>query len=264
MTEDVKSENEIADFYDALASDYDTMTGFENRFVTERPFFRMIVERYGIKTAVDAGCGTGFHSLVLAQLGVSVTGVDVSRAMLESLSRHAGQLNLPVHGVQAGFESLSQSLNGTYDAVFCLGNSLAHLLSTDQLRVALDNFVSLLNPGGRLFIQILNYDRILGQHERIQNVKEIGDTTFIRFYDYEGERVRFNILKLQKRGNTTEQSLKTITLNPIRKETLEAMLLHAGLAEISFFGGISLEHYVAGTSKDLVVVAQTPHNINQP
>ncbi|MEK6756297.1 MAG: hypothetical protein AABZ02_09115, partial [Bacteroidota bacterium] len=57
------SMQDVAEFYDALAPDYDTMTGFEKRFVQERPFFRVLIERFGIKSALDAGCGSGFHSM---------------------------------------------------------------------------------------------------------------------------------------------------------------------------------------------------------
>ncbi|MBX2990913.1 MAG: class I SAM-dependent methyltransferase [Bacteroidetes bacterium] len=258
MIENVKSEREISNFYDALASGYDTMTGFEKRFITERPFFRLIKERYGIKTAVDAGCGTGFHSLVLAQLGVNVTAVDISAAMLQQLAEHSLRLNLPVQAVRAEFERLSQFLDGSFDAVLCLGNSLAHVLSDEHLHTTLGNFYSLLSPGGNLFVQILNYDRILAQGERVQNVKEIGDTTFIRFYDYEDRFVRFNILKLQKKNDVIEQSLNTITLSPIRRAELETTLRNVGFDETSFFGGISLEPYVPEKSKDLVAVARKP------
>ncbi len=255
---EMNKEEDVVHFYNALAADYDAMTGFEKRFVTERPYFRMITERYDIKTAVDAGCGTGFHSLVLAQLGVNVTAIDISDAMLQKLAEHSRQLNLPVQTVRAEFETLAQSLDCSFNAVFCLGNSLAHLLSNEQLHAALGSFFSVLNPGGYLFLQILNYDRILANRERVQNVKEIGDTTFTRFYDYEGEFVRFNILKSEKKDNRTEQSLNTITLNPIRKAELEEKLTSAGFADVSFFGGISLEPYISETSKDLVVVARKP------
>ena len=55
----------VTQFYDNLADDYDAMTGFEKRFVHERPFFNLLMQRYGITSALDAGAGTGFHSLLL-------------------------------------------------------------------------------------------------------------------------------------------------------------------------------------------------------
>ncbi len=252
----MKTEKSVEEFYDRLAPDYDAMTGFEKRFVADRPFFRMIVERYAIKTAVDAGCGTGFHSLLLAQLGVTVTAVDLSPTMLEFVSRHAKHLNVRVGTVEASFQKLAQILNKQFDAVFCLGNSLAHLLSDDELRASLRNFASLLNPKGSLFIQLLNYDRILAQQERVQNVKEIGNTTFVRFYDYEKDLLRFNILKLVKKDDAIEQRLNSIALRPIRQSEIAAMLSNSGLHEVKFYGGISLEEFQPQTSKDLVVLAR--------
>jgi len=56
-------EQDAVDFYDELSADYDAMTGFDKRFAAERPFFRLIVERHNIKSAIDAGRGPAFtHS----------------------------------------------------------------------------------------------------------------------------------------------------------------------------------------------------------
>src|SRR5512135_913220 len=91
----------IEEFYDALATDYDSMTGFQKRFVQEKPFFRLLVDRHRIRTALDVGCGTGFHSLLLAQLGVEATGIDVSPAMIREAQRHAQELSLTATFIEA-------------------------------------------------------------------------------------------------------------------------------------------------------------------
>ncbi len=254
----MKTGDTVAQFYDALASDYDMMTDFEKRFVAERPTFTNIVERYAIKTAVDAGCGTGFHSLLLAQLGVDVTAADVSPLMLERVSGHAHQLNLRVKTVASDFQTLAQTLGNRYDAVFCLGNSFAHLLHDDDIRASLSGFSTLVKPEGSLFIQILNYDRILAKRERIQNVKEVGDTTFVRFYDFEKDLLHFNILKIQKREGKIGHSLSSIPLRPLRQKELATLLEESGFRDISFFGGISLEPFDPQSSKDLVIIAKAP------
>lgn len=138
----------VAEFYDWLAPEYDRMTGFEKRFIHEKPFFRLLVERHGIKTAVDAGSGTGFHSLLLAQLGVEVTAVDVSAEMLHTVETHARELNLHVTLLKSSFQGLPLALHSSFDAVFCLGNSLAHLLSKGDLRESLRSFAAVLRPRG--------------------------------------------------------------------------------------------------------------------
>ncbi len=144
----ISGEKSAAEFYDTLASDYDRMTGFEGRFIREGPSFKAIAEDHGIAAALDAGCGTGFHSLLLARLGVNVTAVDLSEVMLERLRRHAQRENLSIATVRASFQELQQHLTTPFDGVFCMGNALAHLLTADDLRLALRNFFGLLKPGG--------------------------------------------------------------------------------------------------------------------
>jgi glycine/sarcosine N-methyltransferase len=256
MTDETHIEHGVADFYDALAPNYDSMTGFEKRFAAEQPHFRSLIERYGIASALDAGCGTGFHSLLLSRLGVSVTAVDVSTEMLARLQRHADELNAIIETVQSDFQTLASVVHKHFDAVFCLGNSLAHLLTSDDLRATLTCFASLLNPNGILFIQILNYDRILAQRERVQNVKEVGNTTFVRFYDFEKEFLRFNILKLEKKGGVTEQSMNSVQLRPIRHEEFLRLLRECGFNGVQTYGAISLEEFLPEKSKDVFVIAR--------
>jgi sarcosine/dimethylglycine N-methyltransferase len=252
---ELDADQRVAAFYDDLADDYDRMTGFDKRFVHERPFFHMLVEKFGIRTALDAGSGTGFHSLLLAQLGVAVTAVDISAHMLRKLSAHADELGVHIQPVESSFQDLPSRVHDAFDAVFCLGNSLAHLHSSADLRDSLHSFASLLRPQGLLFLQLLNYDRILTQRERVQSVKEVGGTTFIRFYDYEKDSVGFNILKLEKRNNAVETSISKIMLRPILKDDLLSVLAEAGFADAKVFGSISMDEFDVRSSKDTVVLA---------
>ena len=57
----------------------------------------------GPVTVLDLGCGTGRHSLPLAQSGYQIIGIDLSRAMLNVTRSKAAQLGVTarVHPVQA-------------------------------------------------------------------------------------------------------------------------------------------------------------------
>jgi len=257
MTNDSPQEMLAAeDFYDVLANDYDQMTGFEQRFVKERPFFRVIVERYKIRTALDAGCGTGFHSFLLAQLGVRVTAVDISAEMLKKVREHSEKLQLRVKTVQVNFQHLTSSIKERFDLVLSLGNSLAHLLSAEDLQKTLGQFSACTRPGGVLLLQNLNYDRIMANRERIQNVKENGAKTFTRFYEYSGDTVLFSILIEESNKGSIFKKKKTVQLRPIFEKDLKSVLATAGFESIQLFGGISLREYDRNESKDLVVIAR--------
>jgi SAM-dependent methyltransferase len=258
MTEpDLAAAHGVTAFYDALAPDYDGMTGFGKRFVLEKPFFRMLVENRRITTALDAGCGTGFHSLLLAQLGVRVTAVDVSEEMLGRLERHGREMDLEIIRVCSDFRGIGKAVQGPLDAVFCMGNTLPHLLGESEIRSALRSFTSILAPGGMLFLQVLNYDRILANRERIQNVRECGGVTFVRFYDFEDSSglINFNILRLEKKDDKTVSHLNTVPLLPVTSDRMERMLEECGYTQIKKYGSVAMDSFSPSLSKDLVIIA---------
>ena len=245
----------VADFYDALATDYDRMTDFGKRFVAEKPFFNLLVERYRIKSAIDAGAGSGFHSLLLSQLGVAVTAVDVSAKMLSALEEHAADMNVEIASVQSSFQDLSRHVSQKVDALFCLGNTLPHLQGQQELEESLRSFRALLRPGGLLVIQLLNYQRVLAQRQRVLSVKEEGDAIYVRFYEYSDPLVRFNVLKLTRTSGGWRSGIRTVSLRPWQSEDLVLSLERVGFQETKLFGAISLEPFVPVTSKDLVILS---------
>jgi glycine/sarcosine N-methyltransferase len=251
-----KTELRPKEFFDELAEDYDGMTGFEYRFPYERPFFRMLVERYHLKNALDAGCGTGFHSVLLAQLGLQVTAVDISENMLVQVRSHAKEYNVPLHTINSTFPRLAHVVNKKFDSIFCLGNTFAHVLSEKELRASLKSFYKILHPDGLLFLQILNYNRILNQKVRIQNIRETQGKIFVRMYDYEGKLLRFNILTIEKRNEGILHSFKSVEHRPWKAPAVIRLVQQAGFDTIKIFGSIAMESYDAQSSKDLVVLAQ--------
>jgi SAM-dependent methyltransferase len=248
-------ENMVAGFYDRLAPDYDAMTGFEERFAREEPMFRNLLRQYPISDALDAGCGTGFHSLLLSRLGVNVTGIDLSSEMIARAVAHTRELGLRVSFLESTFQDLKTNITKSFDAVFCLGNSLAHLSSQDDRQTALSAFSSVLRPQGVLFIQSLNYDRILSHQERIQSVKENENTMFVRFYDFFEEFIQFNILKIRRSNGVFHSELDSIKLRPVMRSGLVDLLSDVGFGEIKIFGNLKLEAFDPETSTDVFVVA---------
>ncbi|HTY59701.1 MAG TPA: class I SAM-dependent methyltransferase [Bacteroidota bacterium] len=246
-------------FYNSLAPDYDGMTGFAKRFAHEKPFFRLLVENRGIRTALDAGSGTGFHSLLLAGLGVRVTAVDVSGEMLDRLEVHSREMALDVRRVRSDFAGLGDLLTGPYDAVFCMGNTLPHLQSETEIRETLSTFATLLPPGGLLFLQVLNYERILALHERVQGARESGGITTVRFYDLDaqGRKILFNILRLEKKEEKIGTALITIPLLPLTHSGMMSMLEESGFSKVASYGSIAMEPFDPAESKDLVILATT-------
>lgn len=248
---------QIAGFYDALSADYDVMTGFEARLERERPAFKRLVEDYGIRTAVDAGSGTGVHALLLAELGVDVTAVDLSEKMTKRLMERAVERGLMVSVAVGDIRHLPNLAPRGADAVLCLGNTLAHLESPAALEEAARSFVRTLKPGGLLTLQLLNYDRIIEQRETIQSIRQIDGVTFVRFYEFGGERLRFNILRIWSVQGTLHHDLHKSLVSPFGHDVVRTSLEHAGFIDIRVYGSIGLEAFQVHDSTDVVVVARS-------
>jgi len=256
-----------AEFYNALAPMYDTMTDPEKRFIRERPFFHLLTARYRVLTALDAGAGTGFHSLLLSRLGVAVTAVDCSPAMSAELTVKAKKEHVKIECVTADLRELSTKIPRTFDAAFCMGNTMAHMQSPDDILAVLKELSLILLPGGTLFIQVLNYEKIAALRPEILNVSGNGSSSFTRSYTYGSGNgsesaasapITFSIRR-STHGNQSDARKSDVIrtmLRPVFREELLVLLEGAGFESIKSYGAISLLAFDPEKSTDLLIIAQ--------
>jgi glycine/sarcosine N-methyltransferase len=249
-------DSDAVEFYRGMAGSYDEMTRFAQRLPGERALLEQWRSRYSIASALDAACGTGLHAIALAQLGVGVTGADLSPEMLAQARAHAAAEKVSVVWIEAAMEELDQRVAGSFDALFCLGNSLPHLLDAEALAAALGGFRRLLMPGGHLILQLINYEQVLAWQRRVVALTREGEREFIRFYDFGEPLLRFNILQIDWSQKTPLHTLQSVPLYPWRCEELESALKAAGYGGIEIYGDMQWGDYIAAKSQNLVIVAK--------
>lgn len=109
------------------------------------PFGFRCLGDLGGRRVLDCCCGMGVSTVVLAERGARVSGIDISAKMIEIAGR-----NLELHGVEDRAEALLMSAehldfdDGTFDAVFGFV-ALHHL----QPELAAREASRVLKPGGR-------------------------------------------------------------------------------------------------------------------
>ncbi len=254
--------------YDALSQTYDRFVDWNSRLAYELPFLEQILDslpsRAGEKTAVlDVACGTGMHAIALAQRGYRAVGSDVSQSMIHQARENARQAGVEVRFEVAGFgEQTAQFGEESFDAVFCLGNSLPHLLNETEVLNALKDFYRLLRPQGVVLIQNRNFDRVLQTLQREQEPQSFRqgeqEWIFIRFYDFlEDGLIRFNFLTLFRRGDQDwQQDWQSSLLKPLLATDLSCWIEQAGFSVLRLFGSLAGDAFDATTSPNLVLLAQ--------
>lgn len=245
-------------FYDDIADTYDDMTGADARQAAAGALADHLQQQFDVHSALDAACGTGVHAVALAQLGIRTVGSDISAAMLRQARRRADAAGVEVRWVEAPMQELADRIEGAFDAVLCLGNSLPHLLADADLDATIAGFARKLAPAGVVILHVLNYARILAERERIIHISRRDQTEYVRFYDFLDDRVRFNILELTWDGDTCRHTLHTTEHRPYRARDLTSALTRHGLSDIRLYGDMQLAAFNEKTSGALVAVAQRP------
>ena len=115
-----------------------------------QPVFQALADAGELRGRVlDAGCGTGEHTLMAARLGLDATGIDFAPAAIALAQGKARE-----RGIQARFlvhDALQlASLDGPFDTV--LDSGLFHVFNDADRRAYAESLKSAVAPGGRYFM----------------------------------------------------------------------------------------------------------------
>jgi SAM-dependent methyltransferase len=145
--------------YDALAAHYDLVyPDWEAAMRRQGGFLSRLLPR-GARV-LDVAAGIGTQSLPLAAAGYEVVARDRSAGAIDRLRYEAGRRGLTVDAEPADMRTVGRSVEGRFDAVIALDNSLPHLLSDEDLTTALRGFRDLIEPDGRLLVSVRDYDTV--------------------------------------------------------------------------------------------------------
>ena len=259
--------------YDAFSEDYDRFVNWPGRLAMEMPFIEASLQglapQKGVLRVLDAACGTGMHAIALAQKGYSASGADLSAPMIERARQNAAGAGVAVPFKVAGFGALASAFGQeALDALLCLGNSLPHVLTLQDLAAALANFAACLRPDGLLLIQNRNFDAVLASSERwmepqshrVQDAERSFDAEriFLRFYDFDPDGLlTFHVLTLRREdGGPWSQKVMSSRLRPLTQAELLAALKSAGFDRLESFGNLAGAPFEPATSSNLVVRAR--------
>lgn len=231
-------------FYEQISKYYDYI------FPTGRQQVDFLAAAAGLppKKVLDIACGSGGYSVALSKAGYPVTAIDLDEKMVELATGKKQREDLDINIFTCNMLDISKKLGGsTFDLVFCIGNSIVHLGSKEDILNALKQMRSSMKSGGTLIIQIINFDRVF-KHSvtslpTIDN-DEIG-LKFVRNYSYDEKKrlIKFNTLLTINESGIHEKYENSIELLPLLSADMMELMKMADFNDISFYGDFAFSEY---------------------
>jgi MPBQ/MSBQ methyltransferase len=143
-------ETDPATAFDAMAASYDELEPwYEHLYAVLHGLVRAeLAPAPGSRCprALDAGCGTGFQTAILLELGYETAGVDLSAGLLRLARARCAGARL----VQGDIETLP-CRDETVDLVVSCGSTLSFIPRPDR---AIAEIARVLRPGGRVLLEV--------------------------------------------------------------------------------------------------------------
>lgn len=238
-------------FYNEISGIYEKMIDFEKNLELRVAAYKKIFPQKG--KVIDIGCGVGLDSIALALNGHEVVSCDISPNMINEAKINAEKYGVNIDAVENSFQTISKKFFGEFDYVVSVGNTIAHL-KPGELKNAVNKIYKLLKPGGKTLIHILNYDLIIKNSKRINNIANRDGNIIIRLYDFGKKDIDFNILSFSL-NNTKDYKIVTTKHYPHKAADIKNYLKKSGFKNIKLNGSFMGDKFVAGESKDLFVEA---------
>lgn len=186
-----------ADIYDLMESEA-RYKGFQKHWET-------ILSGKNIHTFLDVSIGSGSVTIPVLELGIRLSGSDLSEAMLDRCRKKIAARNFEADLRVSDFRQLTDHFTEHFDCVASTGNSLAYVTNEEILTV-LEQMDALVHPGGYLYLDLRNWDYVVKTKQRFYTYNPIfdGDTriNLVQCWDHNSDStIDFNLLYTFEKNN---------------------------------------------------------------
>ena len=242
--------------FDFLAKHYNAMTGFPGRIDALTASIRPWVEKWRVKTALDAGCGGGGLMFALDNVGVTPVGLDLSEPMLRLAMQNARQRQKAFQFCGAPHSSAGRIFPDAFDAVFCLGNAVIGEPDDAGMTASLAGLRESLRPGGHILIQILNLTPFFLGLKTVIARRTLDGYDYLRYAVPNGDSLTFSALVIGRDNNTLD--VHTSAWERWEHDRLVTCVWNAGFDSVESRGSIDKAPFDPRKSTDVVIAARRP------
>ncbi len=108
---------------------------------------------------LDVGCGLGVQTVELASRGYHLVGLDISPTMISRAYDEAEDRGLQIDFVRGDMRDIT--FEEPFDALLCWGTTFGYF-TDEENELALRQFHQMLKPEGKLLLEVVNRDFMIG------------------------------------------------------------------------------------------------------
>ncbi len=202
---------------------------------------------------LDVSCGIGTQAIGLAMQGYSVSASDLSEKEIERAKQEAFNRNAEVSFAVCDMRNAHAHHGPGFDVVISGDNSLPHLLTDEDILLALKQMTACLSAGGGCLITVRDYER----EERGRNLVKLYGVRvenghrylLFQVWDFEGEHYDLTFFFVEENLSTRE--VKTHAMRSkyyaISTHRLCELMQQAGLQNVRRLDGVFFQPVLVGT-----------------
>jgi len=241
--------------FEKYAHEYDILTNAKAREKTHREEVRALIDRFHPGRVLDAGCAVGLTASLFAEQGVEAVGLDCSRSMIaEARTKYAGT-GLPLSFRTGRFERLPHSLDGRFDLVVCLANSISGVGTAANLKLGFAGFYRMLRQGGALVLQSLNLSSLKDGEVLPVKATQEGRIGYLRFARRRNNLYELTVVRVDMSASPLQFEVFSHEFDSFSVDQMEATLRRSGFRRIRRYGDLSMSKPFRTKSRDIVLVS---------
>jgi precorrin-6B methylase 2 len=225
--------NTASEHYNQVLADvYSWMLGgFETGTRRNLEFFQAHnINPIGSRIAIDLGAGCGFQSIPLAQIGFSVTAIDLEPKLLNELKENSDRL--PIVTIQDDLMNFEQYIDKQPELIICMTDTLVHLESKDKVTLLFEKVFASLENNGKFIITLRDLSNELSELDRFIPVKSDDKIIFTCFLEYEPNTVKVHDLIYKKDHDNWKLQKSFYRKLRLSKQWIDKQLEAIGFSEI--------------------------------
>ncbi len=218
-------DNHLGNFYDWMIGDFDSVQKQQQSF-----FERNNIKANEGDIAIDLGAGSGLQSISLANLGFKTIAVDFNKQLLEIFENRMGKLNIKIilDDISGYMKDAPHS-----DVITCMGDTISHLGSLEELGSLIKCCADSLNDKGLLILSYRDYGIELKGSRRFIPVRSDDSRILTCFLEFREDTVNVTDLLYERTETGWQQKVSSYLKLRLTKLSLDKIVSSAGLKKIN-------------------------------